>query len=111
MAYPKMNKEVKRAWVASLRSGYYRQGYLCLRNDDDAFCCLGVLCNVHARNNPEFAKTQTNPEDYDNHSGMPSPMVLAWAGLPRGTARKLARMNDEEEKTFTEIADWIVKNV
>lgn len=111
MAYPKMNKVIKKAWVAELRSGNYRQGHLALRNEDNAFSCLGVLCNVHAQNNPEFAKTQKNPEEYDRCAGLPSPMVLAWAGIPRSIAEKLARMNDREGKTFREIADWIVKNV
>lgn len=111
MAYPKMDKTVKKAWVAELRSGDYKQGQFQLRDEDNEFCCLGVLCNVHAKNNPEFAKTQKNPEEYDRCAGLPSPMVLAWAGIPRSIAEKLARMNDREGKKFSEIADWIVKNV
>lgn len=111
MSYPKMDKTVKKAWVAELRSGDYKQGTFQLRDEDNEFCCLGVLCNVHAKNNPSFAKTQKHPEEYDRRSGLPSPMVLAWAGLKRITAEKLARLNDEEGKTFNEIADWIVKNV
>ena len=111
MSYPKMDKAIKKAWVAELRSGDYKQGQFQLRDEDNEFCCLGVLCNVHAKNNPEFAKTQKNPERYDNASGLPSPRVLAWAGLPISTAEKMAMMNDNEGKTFSEIADWIVKNV
>ena len=111
MAYPKMDKAIKKAWVAELRSGDYEQGKFALRADADKFCCLGVLCNVHAKYTPEVAKTQKNPEAYDRHSGHPSPMVLAWADLSADVAKKLVKMNDHEKKTFKEIADWIVKNV
>ena len=111
MAYPKMDKAVKKAWVAELRSGDYKQGQFQLRDGDNEFCCLGVLCNVHAQNNPEFAKTQTDPEGYDRYFDLPSPMVLTWAKLPAYAVKKLAEMNDKEGKTFSEIADWIVKNV
>ncbi len=46
-----MNTELKRKWIAALRSGKYKQtaGSLC-RTDNKgkpaAYCCLGVLCEV-----------------------------------------------------------------
>lgn len=40
-----VNKEVLRAWVAALRSGEYQQTNGTLRRDN-AFCCLGVLCDI-----------------------------------------------------------------
>lgn len=43
-----MNKRIKRLWVKALRSGRYNQGTGRLRNDDK-FCCLGVLCDLHAK--------------------------------------------------------------
>ncbi len=44
-----MNPNVKEKWVKALRSGHYQQGKGMLRTHDDAFCCLGVLCDLYGR--------------------------------------------------------------
>jgi len=43
-----MKKEIADKWTAALRSGDYKQGpgALC---KDGAFCCLGVLCDLHRK--------------------------------------------------------------
>ncbi len=42
-----MDPELKKKWVAALRSGEYKQGRNRLhRKVDNSFCCLGVLCEV-----------------------------------------------------------------
>lgn len=41
-----MDASLKREWLEALRSGKYKQGKLCLRDQDNAFCCLGVLCDL-----------------------------------------------------------------
>ena len=41
-----INKELVRQWVEALRSGKYKQGRSALRNIDNEFCCLGVLCDI-----------------------------------------------------------------
>ena len=42
-----MNPEVKAKWVEALESGEYVQGRRVLHNeDDDTYCCLGVLCAI-----------------------------------------------------------------
>ena len=41
----KFKPEFKAKLLAALRSGDYKQGRLALRKDD-AFCCLGVACDV-----------------------------------------------------------------
>jgi len=41
-----MNKGLVRQWVEALRSGKYKQGRKALRNIDDSYCCLGVLCDI-----------------------------------------------------------------
>lgn len=43
-----MNQEVKAKWLAALRSGQYKQGPGYLRRNDQ-FCCLGVLCDLFAK--------------------------------------------------------------
>lgn len=44
-----MNKNIKKRWVAALRSGDYQQGRFYLQTIDkhgSRFCCLGVLCDL-----------------------------------------------------------------
>ena len=53
-----MEHEVAMKWVAALRSGDYGQcrGSLRTREGDNLgneFCCLGVLCDVFAKEHPE----------------------------------------------------------
>lgn len=57
-----MNNEIKQKWVDALRSGEYQQGRHQLRNDD-SYCCLGVLCDLFAENNPEQGKWYQNQVD------------------------------------------------
>jgi len=40
-----MKQEIKKRWVAALRSGEYRQGKIQLKKENK-FCCLGVLCDI-----------------------------------------------------------------
>lgn len=56
---------IKTQWVAALKSGEYLKTYRRLRRDlpeGSGFCCLGVLCDLHAKatNNPA-AWTLTPP--------------------------------------------------
>jgi hypothetical protein len=41
-----MNKEVKKKWISALLSGKYKQGRNSLRDREEKFCALGVLCDV-----------------------------------------------------------------
>lgn len=41
-----MRPELKQKWIDALRSGNYSQGEAFLRDNNDNFCCLGVLCDV-----------------------------------------------------------------
>jgi hypothetical protein len=44
-----MNQEIKQKWIEALKSDEYRQGKLALKNYDDTFCCLGVLCDLYIK--------------------------------------------------------------
>jgi hypothetical protein len=59
-----MNQEVKKKWLEALRSGKYRQAKEALKVDDvsldgqvciSSFCCLGVLCDLYAKELPQKA--------------------------------------------------------
>lgn len=43
---PKMKVKYKKRWLEALRSGEYGQTTGSLTDDEGAFCCLGVLCDI-----------------------------------------------------------------
>lgn len=127
-----MNQEIKQKWLEALRSGEYKQGQSALR-ENDRFCCLGVLCNLHAEAHPEFAAKQKNSSEYDGQLGHLPVSVQKWSGLTssdghieelpfrvrasaatgderevfrRGSFTSLTSMNDEG-CNFRQIADVI----
>lgn len=112
-----MYKEIKKQWVDALRSGEYEQGRFRLRNPDtNKFCCLGVLCNLHAQAHPEIASQQTDPGRYMGSSEYLPKEVMQWAGFSVGApevvmweehARTLSSLNDGHALDFLEIAKLI----
>ena len=112
----KMNPELKKRWVDALRSGEYQQGTSVLRDKNDRRCCLGVLCEfvpveVTQSNSAFYEYTFEVPEDYilndykDRSGGVPSFLVHS------DDAAILVRMNDDQGKSFSEIADYIEANL
>lgn len=121
----KMDPLIRAKWVEALRSGEYKQGIAALRSCAEGrsrkrrdattrFCCLGVLCNLHAMAHPEIAQKETSPYAYlGNAYALPSE-VSKWAGLNsgnptvtyNGALRPLADVNDYGVP-FTRIADLI----
>jgi hypothetical protein len=112
-----MNQEVKAKWLAALRSGEYKQSRGLLRNFVDRYCCLGVLCDLHAKATGGHWKFGRYHESL---TSLPYD-VAKWAELPLptegwvtcdvnvgavGQTRSLMAMNDTGS-TFTEIADKI----
>lgn len=41
-----MNTDLKNKWIQAMESGEYQFGSGELRDDDNCFCALGVLCNI-----------------------------------------------------------------
>ncbi len=107
-----MNKEIKAKWVAALRSGSYVQGTGMLRSEGNQFCCLGVLCNLHAQVHPKIAAKQKDSESYMGESEILPTEVMNWAGVDTQNgwwfARKftLASLNDAGT-SFSDIAKII----
>ncbi len=127
-----MNQEIKQKWVAALRSGEYKQGQGEL-NGDGGYCCLGVLCDLHAKatggNWNRFPDVGNRAMQYlDEAYTLPNP-VMEWAGLPDNspsckletnggeTYVELAELNDGNERTnivvhsFAQISDIIEKHL
>jgi hypothetical protein len=113
--------EIFRKWTEALRSGDYKQGHGYLRMKDK-YCCLGVLCDVYAKETGkgkweerfdktfDFVHTETGDKNY----GVLPEFVRRWAGLWSGTGtirktntKSLAILNDSRRMSFEEIADII----
>lgn len=125
-----MDPVVKKKWLKALRSGKYEQGQECLltrTEEGDKFCCLGVLCNLYAKEHPGtgFKKLDEDWYFYETYADLPE-NVAGWAdidtvnricsssdGSLRTTPEHLAYMNDDEDMNmnFNQIADWIDKNL
>lgn len=103
-----MNPEIKAKWVEALRSGRYEQTSGRLK-DGDAFCCIGVLCDVY----PEGFWDES---DYFicGHNKAQSSLTDALnseIGLSFADEGILLRMNDDYRMPFHYIADWIEANL
>lgn len=114
-----MNKDIKKKWVDALRSGEYTQGRDALKNGDGQYCCLGVLCDIAAKEGVVQEKLLTYGERskyyYDGASALLPGSVIKWAGLDYPAVSVvyndkpvwLNALNDEKGLTFDEIADLI----
>lgn len=107
-----MDSEIKAKWLEALRSGRYAQGRQGLRNYNDEFCCLGVLCDAVAPDG--WDKWQYHDaHDLWNHNGAvgyPTNDLLQAVGMSRPTSEHLGQYNDCGA-SFTEIADVIERNL
>lgn len=139
-----MKVDVAERWVAALRSGEYPQGhgalYVADDGEDTGFCCLGVLCDLYAK---ETGLGQWRERtDYDGHTltsrgfvsvnshpvsggavGLPPYEVTEWAGLKDPSPQffdgqhqtSLVALNDGNSRVqrvgFAEIASAIEAHV
>jgi hypothetical protein len=107
-----MNKDIKKKWVAALRSGKYSQGQFALRNNN-GFCCLGVLCDIHRKETGEGSwKENEYKTGKASQLGLLPRPVMKWASLSRNYGIRvkgftLTAMNDERGSSFSQIADVI----
>lgn len=113
-----MNQDIRKRWVDALRSGKYKQTTQRLRTDK-GFCCLGVLCDVVKDDiGLEWVAPDVFPFEYVFAGGramLPqvvidfcefTPQELLGGG-PSICAIPLIRMNDNDKKSFNDIANAI----
>ena len=115
-----MSKQLKKQWVAALRSGKYMQttGYLKKKEEDGkcAYCCLGVLCSVAGLRLKK--KSSNGFFGHLDEWGLPEEDGITHVpnehgeriGLPKKVQDRLMRMNDSRGKTFKQIATYIEKS-
>jgi hypothetical protein len=74
-----MRERVKKKWLEALRSGKYKKAKYALVNGD-GYCCLGVLCDLHAK---ETGRDRPKPDQpYMGQTTYLPADVVEWAGLP-----------------------------
>lgn len=106
-----MDVDLKTKWLAALRSGKYKQGQRALKRNDE-FCCLGVLCDVLGADwevgaDKDLGATVGGElQDY-----YLNPCALATAGFSEQQQAILYGMNDDQGRSFAEIADHIEANL
>ena len=113
-----MNPEIKKQWVAALRSGEYRKGTAQLRDGNDRYCCLGVLCELAVKANVT-QRVRTGYRDFASRDGVENSLltlaVMVWAGITTSSPNvnyagenfSLADLNDNQGASFATIADYI----
>lgn len=112
-----MNSELKPKWIEALRSGKYQQTSerLCEeRYGDRSYCCLGVLADIinpdgWFKESEDFYVSWSGKDGILELAGLASVEELTNIGdVMQG---ELVSMNDNEGKSFVEIADWIEENL
>ena len=110
-----LNENAKK-WVAALRSGEYKQGTGRLHDAaDNAYCCLGVACEVYNKENPNSPLNKEligGTVRYDNTTIALPAKVKEWLGLANisgayNGGNYLADDNDCHGMTFDDIAALI----
>lgn len=124
-----MEPQLKSEWITALRSGEYKQNSGVLKGvivtlgdgeyiEDDqeiGHCCLGVLCEVLAKQGVGEWGTDGVTFFFGNDSYstsltgdlVNSKKLLTDIGLSEASQDRLISMNDVERRNFDEIADHI----
>ncbi len=109
-----MDSAIKTKWIEALRSGKYTQAMSGLRNCNDGYCWLGVLCDIL---DPNAWSRQPWSSHYEfgrgnNRNAGTLPTYIKWdTGISSDTEAQLVEMNDIEKLSFNQIADYIEKNL
>jgi len=125
---PKLKPRIKKLWLDALRSGKYKQAEGTLRKEDGSMCCLGVLCEVIRQDQKKGTWPKLNEEQSYHHQkfvfrgvgpdGLPPSTINTLVGMDIGNTEakwgdqsmQLSAWNDDEGKSFKQIAQIIEKN-
>ena len=112
-----MDTEIKQSLVRALRLGGYHQTREFLKRKEK-YCVLGLLCELYRLQHggswegPFEGKNGQQGYCFLLENGewsieLPSPTILAWAGMSYELAKKLYHLNDIERQTFAGIANYL----
>ncbi len=109
-----MNNNAKK-WVEELKSGKWNQtiGRLCRdTKQGEAYCCLGVACEVYLQNRPKDPKKEQIEKDLETNGELPG-CVREWLGLSGNSGEygvnfeKSLSIRNDKGKSFKRIAALI----
>lgn len=101
-----MTPEFKKKWISALRSNEYKQyhgGWADNFDNPTQFCCVGVALKETGEWDEWVAISRKDPE----YGGAWQAAIDLLKILDDWVFTTLITMNDHEEKSFSEIADWI----
>jgi hypothetical protein len=112
--------EIKKKWIAALRSGDYEVGYGQLytapkaEGEKPCHCALGVLAEVAIKEGLEFTPDPENPSLYrygraQGYCYVPEALGK-WADIPPEVQAQVVRLNDsspDDVDVFERVADWL----
>jgi hypothetical protein len=104
------DQDFKKSWIEALRSGKYREGRGFFLKENDAFCPLGVACEVKQLrwSSGHGGYVFAGPYDWPYVSNsLPPPN---WYGLTNDDMLKLVDMSNIGVP-FPVIAAWIEENL
>lgn len=115
-----MNLGILKKWVRALRSKKYKQGQYKLKtlNGEPKYCCLAVLCDLHAKATGNTWEDGHHRGSYLGNAYVLPRKVMRWAGLKsddpvlfiKGTKREQITatcLNDHDCESFPAIATHI----
>lgn len=109
-----MNRSDRDLWTKALRSGKYKQcrkHLHVIEGGGTGYCCLGVYCDVMG---VEFRESSDKTAIYDfngiKDAGLLPDVFRDLQGITYDQQQSLIELNDENEASFEEIADWIEDN-
>jgi hypothetical protein len=112
-----MKPDIKKQWIAALKSGDYEQTQYVLHSTSNGYCCLGVLCDLYQKAHPDKSEWVGDQHSFEfrikggplseewSRNRLPI-AVKEWAGLPQWRATNLSDLNDTG-KSFLTIAEKI----
>ena len=108
--------QARKEWAKDLRSGEYQQITGQLREGDNGRCCLGVACDTYKRLTEKgyWAKNTFVAEEDSYCSAELPDIVMEFFGFDKSNPdlayeQQAITLNDQQGKTFIEIADLIEK--
>lgn len=107
-----MNKEAMQAWVDELMFGDHTQTYGELKNDEGAFCAMGVACIAYGKAHKQrapFGSRLKNGDFYWQPTEAPE-KVTNWLGISDVVEKEVVALNDLEEMPLPNIGTWLRDN-
>lgn len=118
MIYDKLDPAFKTKVTTALRSGNYQQGRSMLYNArEDTYCCLGVvgaICGVPLREMngiPMLDSLMEEGKRISTNYDIPRQFTDRDAANGITPVGALVDLNDNQSKSFNQIADWIDINL